>query len=469
MKVNEAIFRDYDIRGIVGRDIDENFAEVFGRAFGTYLLEKGTKEVLVGFDARESSPAYFQKCVSGLLSCGINVIRLGMITSPMMYWARKFYKIDGGLIITASHNPPEFNGFKPASGNGALFGEAIQDLKRLMMSEDFVSGEGKASDREIFADYKNDICSKVKITRPVSVVVDCGNSTAGPYAPKVLEALGVSVRELFCDVDGKFPNHPPDPENPAAYPAIVEIMKSGEYDMGLLFDGDADRLGAVDGGGNVVRGDQITALCARKVLEDKPGAKVLFEVQCSKSATDDVEKNGGKSILIRVGHSYIEQALIDEKAELAGETSGHVFFVDRWYGFDDAIYAAVRLVEYVGEVGKTLSELVETLPKYISVPKTRITASDSRKFEIVEELKKYFLEGEVFEKIGSPKLLDIDGVRLEWDDGWIVVRASNTQPALTLRAEAKTEKRLEELKKLMEDALLKYKSEGVDLEWGRTD
>ncbi|MDP2632135.1 MAG: phosphomannomutase/phosphoglucomutase [Candidatus Curtissbacteria bacterium] len=469
MKVNEAIFRDYDIRGIVGRDLDEQFANIFGKAFGTYLIRKGTGEVIVGYDARETSPSYFRSCVDGLLSCGINVIRVGMITSPMMYWARKFYQIDGGLIITASHNPPEFNGFKPASGNGALFGEAIQDLKRLMMSEDFVSGNGKASDREIFADYKGDICSKVKITRPVSVVVDCGNSTAGPYAPKVLEALGVSVRELFCNVDPKFPNHPPDPENPAAYPAIVDLMRGGEYDIGLLFDGDADRLGAVDGGGNVVRGDQITALCARKVLEDKPGAKVLFEVQCSKSATDDVEKNGGKSVLVRVGHSYIEQALIDEKAELAGETSGHVFFVDRWYGFDDAIYAACRLVEYVSEVGKTLSELVETLPKYISVPKTRITAPDSRKFEIVEELKKYFFGGKVFEKIGSPKLLDIDGIRLEWDDGWIVVRASNTQPALTLRAEAKTEKRLEELKKLMEDALLVYKSEGVKLEWGRTD
>ncbi|OGD87012.1 hypothetical protein A2870_01725 [Candidatus Curtissbacteria bacterium RIFCSPHIGHO2_01_FULL_41_11] len=544
MKVNESIFRDYDIRGIVGRDLDEQFAEVFGKAFGTYLIRRGTGEVIVGYDARESSPSYWENCITGLLSCGVNVIRVGMITSPMMYWARKFYKqsfsankqsfsankqsfsankqsfsanknlsfaqnldsrsarikqslrsssfdksstvrlrpnrlrtagleIDGqdigGLIITASHNPPEFNGFKPAIGTGAMFGKGIQDLKGLMISEDFVSGSGKVTDREIFKDYLQDICSKIKITRPISVVVDCGNSTAGPYAPKVLEALGVSVKELFCDVDPKFPNHPPDPENPAAYPAIVNLMRGGEYDMGLLFDGDADRLGAVDSGGNIVRGDQITALCARKVLKDKPGAKILFEVQCSKSATDDVEKNGGKSVLIRVGHSYIEQALISEKAELAGETSGHVFFADRWYGFDDAIYAAARLVEYISETGKTLSELVGSLPKYISVPKTRITAPDERKFAIVEELKKYFLENEIFEKIGSPKLLDIDGVRLEWEDGWVVVRASNTQSALTLRAEATTEKRLDELKGVVEDALEKYKSEGINLEWGRTD
>ena len=499
MKVNESIFRDYDIRGIVGRDLDEQFAEVFGKAFGTYLIRRGTGEVIVGYDARESSPSYWENCITGLLSCGVNVIRVGMITSPMMYWARKFYKqslrsssfdksstvrlrpnrlrtagleIDGqdigGLIITASHNPPEFNGFKPAIGTGAMFGKGIQDLKGLMISEDFVSGSGKVTDREIFKDYLQDICSKIKITRPISVVVDCGNSTAGPYAPKVLEALGVSVKELFCDVDPKFPNHPPDPENPAAYPAIVNLMRGGEYDMGLLFDGDADRLGAVDSGGNIVRGDQITALCARKVLKDKPGAKILFEVQCSKSATDDVEKNGGKSVLIRVGHSYIEQALISEKAELAGETSGHVFFADRWYGFDDAIYAAARLVEYISETGKTLSELVGSLPKYISVPKTRITAPDERKFAIVEELKKYFLENEIFEKIGSPKLLDIDGVRLEWEDGWVVVRASNTQSALTLRAEATTEKRLDELKGVVEDAL-ENKSEGINLEWGRTD
>ncbi len=305
MKINEAIFRDYDIRGVVDKDINGDFAEIFGKAFGTYLLGKNTKDVLVGYDARESSPEYYKRCIKGLLSTGVNVIRIGMNTSPMMYWARKYYKIDGGLNITASHNPPEFNGFKPASGHGALFGEAIQVLKRLMMSEDFLKGAGKVEDKEIFDDYKNDIKSKIKITRPISVVVDCGNSTGGPFAPEVLEALGVKVERLFCDVDPKFPNHPPDPENPAAYPKIQEMMKTEAYDMGLLFDGDADRLGAVDNEGNVVRGDQITALCARKVLEDKPGGKILFEVQCWKSGSDDVENHGGRAILIRVGNSYI--------------------------------------------------------------------------------------------------------------------------------------------------------------------
>lgn len=462
MQVNEAIFRDYDIRGLVDGDIDENFARVFGQAFGTYLIRRGTRDVLVGYDARESSPKYYEACQEGLLATGASVIRMGLSTSPMMYWARKFYKIDGGLVITASHNPPEFNGFKPASGHGALFGEEIQKIKKLMISEDFASGQGAVRGQEIFSQYVKDIKSKVKITRRLSVVVDCGNSTAGSYAPAVLEALGVAVERLFCDIDPKFPNHPPDPENPAAYPKIQELIRAGRYDMGLLFDGDADRLGAVDGEGNVVRGDQITALCARRVLEDKPGAKILFEVQCSKSATDDVESHGGMAILTRVGHSYIEQALLTQKAELAGETSGHVFFVDRWYGFDDAIYAACRLVEFVAESGKSLKELVGSLPKYISVPKTRITAPDERKFGIVGELKDFFAQK-------GYKINDTDGVRLEWDDGWAVVRASNTQPALTLRAEAKTEVRLEEIKKIMEAALEKYKAEGVDLEWGRTD
>lgn len=462
MQVNEAIFRDYDIRGLVDTDIDENFAKVFGQAFGTYLRRRGTRDVLVGYDARESSPKYYEACNLGLISTGINVIRMGLVTAPMMYWARKFFSIDGGLVITASHNPPEYNGFKPASGQGALFGEEIQKIKRLVLQEDFERGQGNASDREIFDQYASDIKSKIKVTRQLSVIVDCGNSTAGPYAPVVLEGLGVKVERLFCDIDPEFPNHPPDPENPAAYPAIQELTHSGKYDMGLLFDGDADRLGAVDGEGNVVRGDQITALCARRVLADKPGGKVLFEVQCSKSATDDVEAHGGRAILIRVGHSYIEQALLTAKAELAGETSGHVFFVDRWYGFDDAIYAAARLVEYVAESGKSLKELVASLPKYISVPKTRITAPDERKFAIVGELKDFFGQK-------GYKINDTDGVRLEWDDGWAVVRASNTQPALTLRAEAKTEARLEEIKKIMEEALEKYKSEGVNLEWGRTD
>ncbi len=460
MKVNEAIFRDYDIRGIVGEDLSEEFAGVLGKAFGTYLLRKGTKDVLVGYDARESSLPYYTACIEGLLSTGVNVIKIGLVTSPMMYWARYFYKIDGGLSVTASHNPPEFNGFKPASGGGALFGEEIQKIKRLMMSEDFEKGVGKVTEKEIFEDYKNDIVAKVKLSKPLKVIVDCGNSTGGPFAPKVIEAIGAEVDELFCDIDFTQPNHPPNPQDPRAYPQIVEKMKTGGYDAGLLFDGDADRLGVVTDRGNIIWGDQITALCARKVLMDKPGALILFELQCSKSATDDVENNGGKMKLIRVGHSYIEEALHNDKAELAGETSGHIFFADRWYGFDDAIYAACRLLEYVALSGKNLDVLVDTLPKYVSAPITRIFAPDGRKFEMVEELKKYFLDKGI-------KMLTIDGVRLEWDDGWAVIRASNTQPQLTLRAEANNEARLAEIKQVVEESLSQYKAEGVEVEWGK--
>ena len=459
MKVNEAIFRDYDIRGIVGEDLDSEFAEVFGRAFGTYLLKKGTKEVLVGFDARESSPEYYESCVKGLLATGIDVIKIGMVTSPMMYWARKFYKIDGGLSITASHNPPEFNGYKPASGGGALFGEEIQKLMRLMISEEFVKGEGEVSDRDIFEDYKGDIVSKVKLEKKLKVIVDCGNSTGGPFAPKVIEAIGAEVTELFCDIDFAQPNHPPNPQDPRAYPQITDKIKAGDFDAGLLFDGDADRLGVVDNVGNVIWGDQITAISARKILKDKPGALILFEIQCSKSATDDVQNHGGKFKLIRVGHSYIEEALRKDKAELAGETSGHIFFGDRWYEFDDAIYAACRFLEYVASQDKSVSELVDGLPKYFSAPITRIFAPDNRKFEMVAELKKYFKEK-------GYKMLTIDGIRLEWDDGWAVIRASNTQPQLTLRVEGNSEKRLDEIKKIMEESLTPYKKEGVEIVWG---
>src|SRR3989344_3358308 len=390
MKVNEAIFRDYDIRGIVGEDLDEKFAYCFGQAFGTYLVRKGVKSALVGYDARKSSESYWEQSVKGLLSTGLDVIKIGLVTSPMMYWARKFYKIDGGLAITASHNPPEFNGFKPASGGGALFGEEIQKLKKLMILENFEKGEGGVSEKHIFDEYKSDIVSKVKLARRLKVIVDCGNSTGGPYAPKVIEAIGAEVEPLFCDIDFAQPNHPPNPQDPRAYPQIVKKIKAGGYDCGLVFDGDADRLGVVDNRGNIVWGDQITALCARKILEDKPGSLILFELQCSKSATDDVQNHGGKMKLIRVGHSYIEEALREEKAQLAGEISGHIFFADRWYQFDDAIYAACRFLEYVASQDKTVEELVDSLPKYVSAPLTRIFAPDERKFEIVEELKGYF-------------------------------------------------------------------------------
>lgn len=465
MKVNEAIFRDYDIRGIVGEDIGEEFAKGFGKAFGTYLWRKGTKDVLVGYDARESSPSYFDAAVDGLASTGVHVIKIGMVTSPMMYWARKFWRIDGGLVITASHNPPEFNGFKCASGGGALYGQEIQKLKELMISEDFVKGIGKIEEKPIVEDYFADIKLKISLARPrlarrLSVIVDCGNSTAGPFAPVIIERLGVKVERLFCDIDPTFPNHPPDPVDPRAYPTIKEKIKNSKFDLGLLFDGDGDRLGVVDSQGNIVRGDQVTALCARRILGDKPGSLIIFELQCSKSAIDDVRAHGGKTLLSRVGHSYIEEALAREEAELAGETSGHIFFADRWYGFDDAIYAACRLLEYVAESGKSLGELVESMPKYVSTAQTRIAAPEERKFAIVSELKDYFAKK-------GYKMLTIDGVRLEWDDGWAVVRASNTQPQLTLRAEAKDEKRLGQIKRIMEEALLPYNGEGVELEWGK--
>lgn len=460
MRVNKAIFRDYDIRGIVDEDLSEEFAEVFGKAYGTFLKRKGVSETLVGYDARESSPKYFEACVRGLLSTGIDVVKIGMVTTPMLYWCRKYYKKNGAVAITASHNPPQYNGFKPCFGNGAMFGQGLQDLADLMISEDFETGEGKASEKEIFGDYKADIVSKVKLVKPLSVIADCGNATGGPYVPMVLEAIGARVERLFCDIDPKFPNHPPDPVDPRAYPQIVEKIKAGRYDAGLVFDGDVDRLGVVDSNGNVIRGDQITALCARKILKEKSGELIEFELQCSKSATDDVINHGGKVKLIRVGHSYIEEALLNDRAELAGETSGHIFFADRWYGFDDALYAACRFLEYVAESGKTVKELIDSLPKYVSTPQTRVFAPDARKFEIVKELQNYFKER-------GEKVITIDGVRLEWEDGWAVIRASNTQPQLTMRAEATDEALLLEIKKIVEEALAPYEKDGVKVEWGK--
>lgn len=472
MKVNEAIFRDYDIRGLVDEDLNVEFAEVFGKAYGTFLAKNNIVETFVGHDARESSSAYYEATIRGLLATGTNVIKIGMVTSPMLYWARKFYNKNGGVAITASHNPPEYNGFKPCFGNGAMFGQGLQDLKKLMMSEEFTQGRGSVTKQEILEDYYKDIQSKVKIAKKLKIIVDCGNATAGPIAPEIFRRLSCDVVELFCDLDPTFPNHPPDPVDARAYPQIVEMIKGGGFDAGLVFDGDADRLGIVDESGNIVRGDQITALCARKILMDKPGALVDFELQCSKSATDDVVNHGGKFKLIRVGHSYIEEALLNDKAELAGETSGHVFFADRWYGFDDAIYAACRFLEYLSESGKTVKALIDSMPVYISTPATRIFAPDDRKFEIVKELQDYFrkrfdLADTQARSNLEPKLITIDGIRLEWPDGWAVVRASNTMPQLTLRAEATSETRLEELKKFVEETMSKYEKDGVKIEWGK--
>lgn len=475
MKVNEAIFRDYDIRGLVGSDLSPEFAYVFGKAFGTFLRLKGETEVWVGHDARATSPEYYQECVRGLSEVGIDVTKVGMVTSPMIYWARKYFNVNGAVAITASHNPPEYNGFKPCFGGGAMFGEGLQELKKLMMSEKFTQGakKGKITKRDIFEQYKEDIFSKVKLPKELKVVVDCGNATGSPFAPAVLSAVGAEVTKLFCDVDPTFPNHPPDPADPRAYPPIVKIIKdasrhpelvSGSYDCGLLFDGDADRLGVVDEEGNIIRGDLITALCARKILKDKPGSLIDFELQCSRSATDDVVNNGGRYKLIRVGHSYIEEALVGDGAELAGETSGHIFFADRWYGFDDAIYAAARFLEYVAQSGKKVSELVSSMPEYVATPTTRVHAPESKKFQIIEELKKEFSTSNI---PNPPKLLTIDGIRLEWEDGWAVIRASNTQPQLTMRAEATTVKRLREIKKIVEEALSAYSSDGVKVEWGK--
>lgn len=464
MQVNEAIFRDYDIRGIVDKDLNTDFAYGFGQAFGTWLKRKRTQDILVGFDARASSPDYFDACVKGLLTTGIHVIKIGMVTTGMLYWARKYYKIDGGLSITASHNPPEYNGFKPCSGNGALFGPYIQEIKVLMMNDDFDTGEGSQEEREIHEDYYNDIASKVHISKPMSVIVDCGNATAGPFVPVLLRKLGMKVEELYCDLDPTFPHHPPDPVDPRAYPDIQAKMADLQCDAGLLFDGDADRLGAIDQDGAIIRGDQITALCARTILAEHPGEKILFEVQCSKSGTDDVEAHGGIPMLIRVGHSYIEKALIDEKAALAGETSGHIFFEDRWYGFDDAIYAACRFLEHVASSGKSVKECVASLPYYVSTPQTRFFAPDNRKFVIVKDLQEHFKK--MADDQGL-KALMVDGVRIEWPDGWACIRASNTQPQLTVRAEATSEARLKEIKKIMEVSVAAYKNEGVAIEWGK--
>ncbi len=444
--VPQHIFREYDIRGVVDEDLTEDIVNQIGKAFGTILVRKGGKEVSVGRDGRLHSERLQQALADGLASTGLHVIDIGQCPTPVLYFSIHHLNTQGGIQITGSHNPPDFNGLKMCLGKSTIYGEQIQQIRKLIEDEEFAKGDGKIERHEIIGDYLNYLKDNIKIERPLRVVLDCGNGVASLTAPKAFSNAGSSVHSLYCQVDGSFPNHHPDPtvlEN--LEDLKKEVLETGA-DIGIAFDGDGDRIGVVDEKANVIFGDKILMILARRLLKTHPGAAVIGEVKCSHILYEDIAAHGGEPIMWKTGHSLIKQKMRETGALLAGEMSGHIFFADRFFGFDDATYAALRLCEVLAEEGRPMSALLGSIPQTVSTPEIRMECPEEKKFQVVQTVK------ESLKKEGY-KLIDVDGVRVVFDDGWGLIRASNTQPVLVLRFEANDEAGLQRIRSLIEGKL----------------
>ncbi len=443
MKINPQIYREYDIRGVVDKDLTPEVVRRLGQGFGTHMAQLGRKDLVVGRDGRLSSPSYREALIGGLISTGCNIFDIGLCPTPVYYFSIFHLNKDGGMMVTGSHNPPEFNGFKVSVGKSTIFGEEIQKLGRLIERGEFVNGQGNLSKFEIIQPYQDYIKKNIKLEKKMKVVIDAGNGTAGVVAGPLLRDLGCKVEELYCEINGRFPNHFPDPTIPGNLKDLIERVKRFGADVGIGYDGDADRIGVVDDQGNIIWGDQLMILFSREILKYKKGSTFIAEVKCSQNLFNDIEKHGGKAIMWRTGHSLIKEKMREEKAVLGGEMSGHIFFADRYFGYDDAIYASCRLIELLSKTDRKLSHLLEDVPKTFISPEIRVDCPDEIKFKVVEKVKEELRK--------DYTIIDVDGVRVKFDDGWGLLRASNTQPALVLRFEALTEKRLQDIKKLVED------------------
>jgi len=443
MQINPQIFREYDIRGMVNKDLTPDIVRTLGKGFGTHMANLGHKELVVGKDGRLSSKDFEDALIEGLISTGCHVVNIGLCPTPVYYFSIFHLDKDGGAMVTGSHNPPEFNGFKVSVGKSTIFGEEIQNLRRLIEKEEFVVGKGFVSNEEIIQSYQDYIKNNIHIEKRMRVVIDAGNGTGGIVAGPLLRDLGCEVEELYCKVDGRFPNHFPDPTIPENLKDLIDRVKKNQADVGIGYDGDADRIGVVDDQGNIIWGDQLMILFSREILKFKKGATFVAEVKCSQNLFNDIEKHGGKAIMWRTGHSLIKEKMKEEKAVLGGEMSGHIFFADRYFGYDDAIYASCRLIELLSKTNKKLSQLLSDVPKTSITPEIRVDCPDEIKFQVVEKVK------EALRK--DYPVIDVDGVRVKFEHGWGLVRASNTQPALVLRFEALTDKHVQDIKKLVED------------------
>ncbi len=439
--MNPHIFREYDIRGRVPDELNQETVYRLGRSFGTYYRNQGASKISLGRDCRLSSPDLRDSLLRGLLESGVDVVDVGMVPTPLLYFSLHHLEVDGGIQITGSHNPPEYNGFKISLGKAAVYGKEIQAIREIGEAGEFHNGKGRVKSAEILGPYLDYLHDNLQ-PGPISIkaVVDGGNGMGGLVAPDAFAAMGVEVVKLFCEPDGHFPNHHPDPTVPGNLKAAISKLFETSADLAIAFDGDADRIGVVDHEGKIIFGDQLMIIFSRDLLERHPGATIIGEVKCSQVLFNDIEKHGGKPLMWKVGHSLIKNKLKEENALLAGEMSGHLFFAERYFGYDDAIYAGARLLEILTRKGKRMSELLAGVPPMVSTPEIRLDCPDDKKFQVVEELANEFKKGH--------QVIDVDGARVLFDGGWGLVRASNTQPVLVFRFEAQDEARLEEIRQI---------------------
>ncbi len=449
-ELRREIFREYDIRGIAGKDLTNDTVALLGRGIGTLVRRAGKSRITLGRDCRPSSDPFRDALAEGLTSAGISVIDIGMVPTPLLYYSIHHLASDGGVMITGSHNPPEYNGFKTCLGTDSVYGAQIQQIYQWIEARDLASGGGSISHCDVAPSYANHIRNQIRLPRKVRVAVDCGNGTACTLAPALLTSIGAEVIPLYCELDGTFPNHHPDPTVEANMRDLQEAVKSDNLDLGIAFDGDADRLGVVDDGGRIVWGDMLMVLFARDILRSKPGATFISEVKCSMNLYREIEKSGGRAIMWKTGHSLIKAKMKEEKAVLAGEMSGHMFFADRYFGYDDAIYAACRLLELVAKSPVPVSRMLADIPRTVVTPEIRIQCDDDKKFAVVERVKAHFQK--------DHRLIDVDGARILFDHGWGLVRASNTQDVLVLRFEADSQSALDSLRVEVEGQVARAKA-----------
>ena len=445
--MNPSIFREYDIRGLAEKDFDGDFARLLGRVHGTMVGERGGRRVAVGRDCRFTSDPYAEAVIEGLLSTGMQVYDIGACPTPLLYFSLFHLDLDGGIQITASHNPSEYNGFKVCVGKETLYGSQIQAIRARMEKGDFAERSGgKHEQYPIIPPYQEHLLRDVSsLSRPLKVVVDAGNGVGGPVAPPIFRRLGCAVWEIACTPDGAFPLHHPDPTVPENLKYLIRKVEEEGADLGIAYDGDADRIGVVDEKGNILWGDELLILFARDVLQTHPGAVVISEVKCSQRLFDQIALCGGVPVMWKAGHSLIKAKMKETHALLAGEMSGHMFFADHYYGYDDAIYASLRLLELLARMNRPLSTLLADLPKSVSTPEIRVDCADERKFQIAERAKEFFHR--------HYSIIDVDGVRIQFAEGWGLIRASNTQPALVLRFEAQSQEKLDEYRRIVETKL----------------
>lgn len=442
------IFRAYDIRGVVETELTPDMVYTIGLAMGSEAYDRGEHTMLVGRDGRLSGPELINALIAGLCASGCNVVDVGMLPTPILYFATHYLKIPNGIMLTGSHNPPNYNGLKMVLAGHVFAGEEIQKLYQRIVAQNFKHGTGQLTQQTIIDDYVNYIVSDIKLARPLNIVIDCGNGVPGMIAPRLFKALGCKVTELFCDVDGNFPNHHPDPSDPKNLIDLIKAVADQQADVGLAFDGDGDRLGVITSDGEMIFPDRQLILFAKDVLSRNPGAEVIYDVKCSRYVAEQVEQFGGTATMWQTGHSFIKAKLKETGAPIAGEMSGHIFFKERWFGFDDGLYAGARLLEILANDPRNSADVFADIPQGITTPEIGIAMADDKKFIFIEKLvaQAQFIGG---------KKITIDGLRVEYPDGWGLVRCSNTTPKIVLRFEADDHAALERIKSHFKNQMLK--------------